>query len=156
MDCSPPGSSVHGISQARILEPAAISFAEGSYWPRNQTLVACTGREILLPRSHLWNPSLNRNRSKNSIWKIFPPYFAILTNSFLSLCGICYAVWFVFWFFGLEVCGVLAPQWGVEPTAPALQHEILITGPSEKSLSNNLYTLSLLSSLEVRIWKFLC
>ena len=30
MDCSPPGSSVHGISQARILEGAAIPFSRGS------------------------------------------------------------------------------------------------------------------------------
>ena len=30
MDCSPPGSSVHGISQARILEGVAISFCWGS------------------------------------------------------------------------------------------------------------------------------
>ena len=30
MDCSPPGSSVHGISQARILERVAISFSPGS------------------------------------------------------------------------------------------------------------------------------
>ena len=30
MDCSPPGSSVHGISQARILEWVAISFSRGS------------------------------------------------------------------------------------------------------------------------------
>ena len=29
MDCSPPGFSVHGISQARILEWVAISFSEG-------------------------------------------------------------------------------------------------------------------------------
>ena len=29
MDCSPPGSSVHGISQARILEWVAISFSRG-------------------------------------------------------------------------------------------------------------------------------
>ena len=29
MDCSPPGSSVHGISQARILERVAISFSRG-------------------------------------------------------------------------------------------------------------------------------
>ena len=34
MDCSPPGSSVHGISQARILEWVAISFSEGSSRPR--------------------------------------------------------------------------------------------------------------------------
>ena len=31
MDCSPPGSSVYGISQARILEWVAISFSRGSY-----------------------------------------------------------------------------------------------------------------------------
>ena len=30
MDCSPPESSVHGISQARILEWVAISFSRGS------------------------------------------------------------------------------------------------------------------------------
>ena len=30
MDCSPPDSSVHGISQARILEQVAISFSRGS------------------------------------------------------------------------------------------------------------------------------
>ena len=33
IDCSPPGSSVHGISQARILEWVAISFSRGSSWP---------------------------------------------------------------------------------------------------------------------------
>ena len=31
MDCSPSGSSVHGISQARILEWVAISFSRGSF-----------------------------------------------------------------------------------------------------------------------------
>ena len=30
MDCSPPGSSVHGVSQARILEWVPISFSRGS------------------------------------------------------------------------------------------------------------------------------
>ena len=30
MDCSPPGSSVHGISQARMLEWVVISFSRGS------------------------------------------------------------------------------------------------------------------------------
>ena len=41
MDCSPPGSSVHGIFQARILEWIAISFSRGSSWPRNWTQVSC-------------------------------------------------------------------------------------------------------------------
>ena len=39
MDCSPPGSSVHGILQARILEWVAIPFLRGSSWPRDQTPV---------------------------------------------------------------------------------------------------------------------
>ena len=34
MDCSPPGSSVHGIFQARTTEWVAISFSRESSWPR--------------------------------------------------------------------------------------------------------------------------
>ena len=41
MDCSPPGSSVHGISQARILEWVAISYSRGPSPPRDQTRVFC-------------------------------------------------------------------------------------------------------------------
>ena len=40
-DCSPPGSSVYGISQARVLEWVAISFSRGSSWPWNQTWASC-------------------------------------------------------------------------------------------------------------------
>ena len=40
MDCSPPGSSVHGIFQARILEWVAISFSRVSSQPRDQTRVS--------------------------------------------------------------------------------------------------------------------
>ena len=40
MDCSLPGSSVHGIFQARVLERVAISFSRGSSWPRDQTQVS--------------------------------------------------------------------------------------------------------------------
>ena len=42
MDCSPPGSFVHRILQARILEWTAIPFSRGSSQPRDQTLVSCT------------------------------------------------------------------------------------------------------------------
>ena len=38
MDCSPPGSSVHGIFQARILEWVAIFSSRGSSQPRVRTL----------------------------------------------------------------------------------------------------------------------
>ena len=40
MNCSPPGFSVHGILQARILEWVVISFSRGSSQPRDQTQVS--------------------------------------------------------------------------------------------------------------------
>ena len=43
MDCSPPGFSVHGISQTRILEWVAIPFSRESSWPRDRTWVSCVG-----------------------------------------------------------------------------------------------------------------
>ena len=46
----PPDSSVHGISQARILEWVAISSSRGSSWPRNQTHISpisCNNKQIL-------------------------------------------------------------------------------------------------------------
>ena len=46
-DCSPPDSSVHGISQARILEWVAISFSRGSSQTRDRTHVSSIGRWIL-------------------------------------------------------------------------------------------------------------
>ena len=53
MDCSLPGSSVHGISQARILEWVAISSSRGSTRPKDQTRISCIGRQILYLVSHL-------------------------------------------------------------------------------------------------------
>ena len=41
MDCSPPGSSVHGILQARILAWVAIPFSRGSYQTRDWICVSC-------------------------------------------------------------------------------------------------------------------
>ena len=39
----------------------------------------------------------------------------------------------MFWFFGLKACGILAPWPGIEPASPALEDEVLTTGPSRKS-----------------------
>ena len=47
MGCSPPGSSVHEISQARIQERVAISFSRRSVWPRDWARVCCTGSWVL-------------------------------------------------------------------------------------------------------------
>ena len=42
MDCNLPGSSVHGIPQARVLEWVAISFSRGSSQPGDRTQIYCT------------------------------------------------------------------------------------------------------------------
>ena len=61
-----------------------------------------------------------------------------LTNFFfkslLSLLQHCF--YFMFWFFGHEVCGILSPQPGLEPMPPALEGEVLTTGPPGRSLDN--------------------
>ena len=52
LSCNPmvyslPGSSVHGISQARILEWVVISFSRGSSWSREWTHVSCIYTQVL-------------------------------------------------------------------------------------------------------------
>ena len=69
VDCCLPGSSVHGIFQARILDWVAISFSGGTSWPRDQTQVTCLAgslqdcRQILYRLSHQGSP----------ITHIYPP-----------------------------------------------------------------------------------
>ena len=75
--CSPPGSSVHGIPQASILEWVAISSSMGSSQPRDQTHVSymsCIGRWILYI-SATWEAQLldkcyqNNNEILPHIWQ---------------------------------------------------------------------------------------
>ena len=47
MDCSPLGSSVHGILQASILKWVATSSSRGSSQPRNQTCGSCIGKRVI-------------------------------------------------------------------------------------------------------------
>ena len=54
MDCNLPGSTVHGISQARILECVAISFSRGSSRHKDWTWVSWLGRWILYHRGGPW------------------------------------------------------------------------------------------------------
>ena len=59
MDCSPPGSSVHGIFQVGILEQVDISCSRGSSQHRDRThvsCVSCIGRRILYQLCHLGSP----------------------------------------------------------------------------------------------------
>ena len=52
MDCTPVGSSVHGISQARILEWVTISFSRASVQHRDRTQLSLQCRQILYRLSH--------------------------------------------------------------------------------------------------------
>ena len=52
MDCSPPGSSVDGISQARIQEWVAISFSRGLSWPRDWTHNSCMAGGFFTTEPH--------------------------------------------------------------------------------------------------------
>ena len=58
VDCSPPGSSVHGISQARIPEGVAISYSRGSSDPgiKPVSLVSPAWQVDSLPLFHLGSP----------------------------------------------------------------------------------------------------
>ena len=56
MDCSPPGSSVHGILQARILEWVAIPFVQGIFLTQGLNLGLLHCRQILYHLSHQGSP----------------------------------------------------------------------------------------------------
>ena len=99
-DCSPPGSSVCGISQARILEWRAISSSRGSSCPRDLTCVSWTGRWILYHWA-TWEAPIYAY-----FWTVFERFSH--TSSHLTLhrilCSWCYCL-------SLYLCG----HWGPEP-----------------------------------------
>ena len=53
MDYSPPGSSIHGILQARILEWVAIPFSRGSSQSRDRSQVSCIAGQIKITYLHV-------------------------------------------------------------------------------------------------------
>ena len=65
MDCSPPGSFVHEIFQARIPEWVAISSSRGSSPSRNQPLISCVaGRFFTTEPSKKPSPYVSRERGE--------------------------------------------------------------------------------------------
>ena len=72
--CSPPGSSVHGISQAGILEWVTISFSRGSSQPWDQTHVSWNGRWILLPHTHTHTHTCVKVKSLSCVQFIVTPW----------------------------------------------------------------------------------
>ena len=90
MDCSPPGSSVHGILQARILEWVAISYSSGYSRPRDRTPVpaapALQADSLLL--SHRGSPNikglLRHEKCFSQFWRNSLP--GLQTARFSSCC----------------------------------------------------------------------
>ena len=91
MDCSPLGSSVHEISQARILEWVATSFSSGSSWPRGWNCISWQADSLLL--SHLGSPAAHdtpRFFVRWACWRslFFPehdrPYLPLLGHFFIQ------------------------------------------------------------------------
>ena len=101
MDHSLPGSSVHGILHARVLEWVAMSSYRGSSWPRSRTmsLVSCIGRWVLYHQCHLGSPA-SKYLSTNYlltvkgrilivtlVWKISNRYCLIQATKLTSKAG---------------------------------------------------------------------
>ena len=75
IDGSPPGSSVPGILQARILEWVAISFSRGSFWPRNRNLVSCIGDRFFTDwamRQALYNSGWKKEKKESDVAQSCP------------------------------------------------------------------------------------
>ena len=77
-DCSPPGSSLHGVLQARILEWVAMPFSRESSPPRDRTHISWIGRWILYHWATMRSPIVQRS-------PILDSRFLISTSSSLSV-----------------------------------------------------------------------
>ena len=89
MNCSPSGSSIHEILQARIMEWIAIPFSRGSSCPRDQTQVSCiVGRlfsfiDVCYCFLHFFSTYFC-----SEIYYFFLSYFEIFVLPFLVALGI--------------------------------------------------------------------
>ena len=86
-DCSLPGSSIHGISQARMLEWVAVSFPRGSSQPRDQTCVSWVsalagGFFTTEPLGKQWSADLTSNSTiASAFWILTPNSFSLSSLS---------------------------------------------------------------------------
>ena len=85
MNCRPPGSSVHGILQARTLEWVVIPFSGGSSQPRDWTQVSCIeGRFFTIwaiKEAQLWK------RSVSNFWLPWNHYWDMENCLLAKICG---------------------------------------------------------------------
>ena len=99
IDCSPPGSSVYRIFQARILGWVAIYSSRGSSQPRDQTLISCVSsisRQVLYHWCHLGSLNSGSDTIQNHRWgrdgaegdgKVSETMSCHLSQCFLQTCS---------------------------------------------------------------------
>ena len=107
MDCSPSGSSIHGILQARILEWNAIPFSRGSSLLRDRTQLSCTvGRFFTIwanrkaltctqPCSEQWKTQLEKQQADPSYCEAYGPV-TMWEGFFLNFIYFIFWLWWVF------------------------------------------------------------
>ena len=124
---APPGCSVHGILQARIMELVAMPSSRGSSPPRDWTCVSCTAGRFF------------------TIWATWgaPCYVSHSLKGCVFLLGGGCGTFLKAWLNSLQHCSLdLLVTWpwgvwdwpGLEPAAPGLEGEGLATGLLGKSL----------------------
>ena len=108
MDSSPPGSSVHGMFQARILAWVTISYSRGSFQPRDHICFYLLHLQVdSLPPSHLGSPLVPGDFAISCWFSYLCPLHSLFTkNSSVKA-----------FFSGLHcmACGISVPQPGIEP-----------------------------------------
>ena len=127
IDCSPPGSSVHGILQARILEWVSVPSSRRSSRLRDWALVSyipCLAKWFLYYMHHLGSPWVTTG-SVFSIWRnvwIFSTVWITTWNMLYSGCGLLPHNWELLFIYGLNWAGYShQPAKGGETGSPGLK-----------------------------------
>ena len=109
MDCSPPGSSVHGILQVRILEWVAMPFSRGPSRPRDRTQVSCIAGEYFTT----WAPREAFYSNKVLLYLYLLSFdFSFPVHEFLLGFSILSTIFVWFWMFGTQfISYTLSPTW---------------------------------------------
>ena len=96
MDCGPPGSSLHGVFQARILEWVAISSPTWSFWYRDQTHISYVSLTVSSVQSlncvwvfvTPWIAACQASLSITNSWSVLKlmSIVSVITSNYLILC----------------------------------------------------------------------
>ena len=73
MNCNPPGSSVHGIFQARTLQWVAVPSSKGSSQPRDQTSVSCISYVSCIGRQILYHWTTREGHKSFNFCQVYRP-----------------------------------------------------------------------------------